>query len=68
MNKISENIRILRKEKGITQVELAKALGVSKGIISFWENGERDPSSTAVTKLAKYFDISADILLGIKEW
>ena len=37
-------LRNLRKEKGVGQVELANAIGVSKGVISFWETGRNEPT------------------------
>ena len=38
----AERIKMLRKEKGITQVELAEAMGLSKGTIAMWEVGKRE--------------------------
>ncbi|MFQ6773471.1 MAG: helix-turn-helix transcriptional regulator, partial [Clostridia bacterium] len=43
-NKFKENLKELRQEKKLGQVELAKAIGVSKGVISLWENGLREPN------------------------
>ena len=60
-----ENFKELRTESGIGQVELAKKLGVSKGIISLWENGKREPSMSSLILIAKFFNISLDELLGI---
>lgn len=56
-----------RKDKNIGQVELAKAIGVSKGIISLWENGLREPNMYSLIKLAKYFDVSIDELVGLRQ-
>jgi transcriptional regulator with XRE-family HTH domain len=64
---MNEKIKELRKEKGITQVELAKALGFSHSIVGFWESGERKPAFDAIIALAKFFEVSADYLLGLKE-
>ncbi len=63
-NRFKENLRELRQEKGVGQVELAKALGVSKGIISLWENGLREPNMYSLILLAEYFKISIDELVG----
>ena len=60
-----QNLLSLRRERGIGQVELAKAIGVSKGIISLWENGLREPSMSCLIALATYFDVSIDELVGI---
>jgi transcriptional regulator with XRE-family HTH domain len=65
-NSFSENLKELRLEKGIGQVELAEKIGVSKGIISLWENGKREPTLSSLIALAKFFDISLDSLVGIE--
>ena len=61
------NLKFLRQERGIGQVELAKNLGVSKGIISLWENGLREPSLSSLVAIAKFFHVSLDELVGFKE-
>lgn len=63
-NKFKDNLKELRIEKKIGQVELAKAAGVSKGIISLWENGLNEPNMYSLIKLAKYFNVSLDELVG----
>ncbi len=63
-NKFKDNLKELRIEKKIGQVELAKAVGVSKGIISLWENGLREPNMYSLIKLAKYFNVTLDELVG----
>jgi len=60
-------LKEFRKDKNIGQVELAKAIGVSKGIISLWENGLREPNMYSLIKLAKYFDVSIDELVGLRQ-
>ena len=65
-NQFKHNLKNLRIEKNIGQVELAKALGVSKGIISLWENGLREPSMTNLIALAKFFEVSIDFLVGLE--
>ena len=62
-----DRLKELRTEKGIGQVELAKALNVSKGIISLWENGLREPKLSSLICLAKYFDVSVDYLVGMED-
>ena len=66
-NKFKENLKGLREEKGIGQVELAYSIGVSKGIISLWENGLREPSMSSLILLAEYFKVSIDYLVGIEK-
>lgn len=57
----------LRLEMGIGQVELAKNLGVSKAVISLWENGLREPSMSSLIAIAKFFKVSIDYLVGIEQ-
>lgn len=64
-NNFKLNLKELRLEKNIGQVELAKAIGVSKGIISLWENGLREPSMYSLISLAKFFNVSIDELVGL---
>lgn len=63
---LSENIRGLRRQKGLTQAQLAKKIGVNKSIISAYENQERLPSVAVLIKLSYEFNVSIEYLLGIK--
>lgn len=65
INKFKENLKYLRTEKNLGQIELAKAIGVSKGIISLWENGLREPNMFSLIKLAKFFNVTIDELVGL---
>ena len=62
-----ERLKELRIERQVGQVELAKELGVSKGIISLWENGLREPKLLNLIALAKYFKVSIDYLAGLED-
>ncbi len=64
MENLGERIRTLRKEKALSQPELAKIVGVSNGVISFWENDLNEPKASYLKVLADCFDISTDYLLG----
>jgi len=55
-----------RKEKGITQDELANYIGVSKASVSKWETGQSYPDVTFLPQLAAYFNISIDELMDYK--
>ena len=55
-----------RKEKGITQNELANYIGVSKASVSKWETGQSYPDVTFLPQLAAYFNISIDELIEYK--
>ncbi len=61
--KIGLNISALRKQKGTTQEELAKHVGVSAQAVSKWENGGV-PDTELLSKIADYFDVSIDKLFG----
>lgn len=60
------NIKIkeLRTAHGLTQVEFAKKLSVSKQAVSNWENNNIQPSIDMLIKIADYFDVTTDYLLG----
>lgn len=60
-----ERLKELRADKGVGQVELADAIGVSKGIISLWENGLREPKLNNLIALSKYFQVPIDYLAGL---
>ncbi|MCH5154283.1 MAG: helix-turn-helix transcriptional regulator [Clostridiales bacterium] len=64
--RFGEILKELRTSKCLGQVALAKELGVSKGIISLWENNLREPSMSNLITLSEYFNISIDELVGIK--
>ncbi len=65
-NVFCEKLKELRIEKGVGQVELAKAINVSKGIISLWENGLREPKLSNLIVLSKFFEVSIDYLVGLE--
>jgi len=62
--KIHEQIAFLRREKGVTQEELARALGVTNQAVSKWESGQCCPDIQLLPSLAKYFGVTVDELLG----
>jgi transcriptional regulator with XRE-family HTH domain len=61
---ISKCIIRKRKEKGITQEELAEYIGVSKAAVSKWESGQSYPDISLLPELAAFFNVSVDELLG----
>ena len=61
---INERIKQLRQARSMTQVELASGLGVSKQCVSNWENDYIQPSIEMLIKLADFFKVSTDYLLG----
>ncbi len=66
-NNFADRLKELRTEKGIGQVELSRAVGVSKGVISLWENGLREPRLSNMIALARYFKVTLDYLAGVEE-
>ena len=64
---IGERIKELRKEKGVSQLTLAKAVGVDKRAIIFWEQQVNEPKASYIVNLAKFFNVSTDYLLGLDE-
>ncbi len=60
--------KMLRKEKKITQSELAKQLDIDQTTVSKWELDKALPDTTMLIKLAKFFDVSTDYLLSLSEY
>ncbi len=67
INIMAERIKTLRTEKNVGQNLLAKELEISNASISYWENGKQEPSAQAIFKLATYFGVSADYILGLTD-
>lgn len=61
---LSEKIKQLRKEKDITQKELAETLSISPSTIAMYETGQRKPDSDMLETIADFFNVSVDYLLG----
>ena len=57
-------ITLLRKERGITQKQAAADLGVSQALLSHYEKGIRECGLDFVVRVAEYYDVSCDYLLG----
>ena len=62
--RIAENIRAYRKQRGLTQEQLAEMLGVSAGAVYKWESKSSLPELKLIMEMADFFDISVDALLG----
>lgn len=60
-------LKRLRKEYGLTQKELAKALSVSNVVVSSYELGARYPTIQSVIKAARFFSVTTDYLLGLDD-
>lgn len=60
----SERLKKLRNEKRLSQKELAKELNMSQQTIAKWENNQSTPNPEMIVKIANFFDVSTDYLLG----
>lgn len=58
-----DRVRAARRKAGLKQRELAKAMGITPHIISYWENGQRMPGVYNVYKLSKALNVSANYLV-----
>ncbi len=63
---IAENIRAYRKQRGLTQEQLAEVLGVSVGAVYKWESKSSLPELRLIMEMADFFEVSVDALLGYK--
>ncbi len=63
-NLFGKNLRTLRLSEKMSQDELGKKLGVCNQTVSFWEIGKREPDLDTLVKIADYFQVSTDYLLG----
>jgi transcriptional regulator with XRE-family HTH domain len=64
LSELSKKLRLLRNEKGITQEELGKLFDLAKQSISGYETGDNDPPIDTLVKLADFYNVSLDWLLG----
>lgn len=60
-----EKLKELREAKKVTQSQLGEYIGAKKSAISLWESGKRQPDQETLVRLASYFDVSVDYLLGL---
>lgn len=60
-------IKQLRQEKNNTQRDIANLTGYRQTLVSKWENNEREPDITTLIRLAEYFNVSIDYLVGREE-
>lgn len=61
---LSDRITELRKRKGLTQSEMSRRLGVHRGTYSNYESGKREPDHDMTVKIANFFEVTTDFLLG----
>lgn len=63
----AKRLRELRKERGLSQVELGETLGYGYTAISSYETGRNEPSYTDLIRICEILDVSADYILGISD-
>lgn len=63
----SDRITNLRKEKGLTQAEVAEGIGVSRQSITLYESGYRLPDVEVLSNIARFFEVSSDYLIGLSD-
>ena len=61
---LAYRLKILREEKGLLQKDLAVFLNISTSAYGYYEQGKRDPDTKSLQKLAEFYQVSTDFLLG----
>ena len=64
----AERLLELRKEKEMSQAALATQLNVSFAVVCYWETDRSEPTAPNLVKIADFFDVSVDYLLGRKDY
>lgn len=67
MKIFAERLKELRKEKNLSTLALGKIIGVSDTAICNWENDKHDVRGEQLIRLASFFEVSADYLLGLED-
>ena len=62
---VADRIKAVREQRGLTQADLAKQLGITRSSVNAWEQGISVPSTQYIVELAGLFKVSTDYLLGI---
>lgn len=60
---MKNNLKILRKNKGYTQISVQMKTGIEQALLSKFENGERVPPTETLIKLAEFYNVSIDYIL-----
>ena len=60
---MKNNLKLLRKSRGYTQIALQMKTGIEQAVLSKFENGERTPPTETLIKLADFYDVSIDYIL-----
>ncbi len=65
--KFTERLKELREEKGWTQDKLAKMLGYTESCVGKWERGKTEPNLNDLARVAQFFNVTTDYLLGLTD-
>ena len=60
----SDRLKELRKSSGLTQIQFAEKFNIAKGTIGMWESGKREPDFDTAQRIADFFGVTVDYLLG----
>ena len=61
-------LKIIRKQRNLNQLKVAMDLNVSREVISYYENGKRNPDIEMLKTLSRYFNVSIDFLINGEEF
>ena len=62
-----DRLKELRRDRGLSQMQLAKELNLSQSAVAKWELGKTEPTASAIIAIAKYFNETADFILGLED-
>ncbi len=65
---LGQRLKELREEKGLTQKKIASVLGINSVTYLHYEKDQREPPLALLADMAKFFEVSVDYLLGLKEY
>lgn len=64
---LGKRIKELRKDNNLTQAQLAEILQVTRSAVALWETDKTDPDIKNIIAIVKYFNVTADYLLGLED-
>ncbi len=67
MENIKNRIRALREDRDLRQIDVSNATGIDQKTLSNYETGKTNPDSYSIIKLAKFFGVTTDYLLGFSD-
>lgn len=67
LSTFANRFKKLREERGLSQSDLAKELNISRGSVSFYENGSRSPDIKVLADICNYFHVTSDYMIGLSD-